>query len=85
MLLVIDQSPLLSTIAVPSALSLPSYKVTLEPISAIPSMVGVGSLVVPDEIVMLGAVGAVVSPVIVKSDVALLALPAASVSTTLKL
>ena len=77
---VIENAPPLSAVAVPNEV-VPLNRVTVEPASAVPVIVGVESSVVVDAVVNdVGALGAVVSIVIDKESEAEEILPAASVA-----
>ena len=74
----IENAPSLSAVAVPKEEE-PLNRVTVEPASAVPEIVGVESLV-NDEETINGASGAVVSTVIDKAEEAEEVLPAESVA-----
>ena len=74
-----ENAPLLSAVAVPKEEE-PSNRVTVEPASAVPVIVGVESLVDEDVDKDVGASGAVVSTVIDRAEEAEEVLPAASVA-----
>ena len=74
-----ENAPLLSAVAVPKEEE-PLKRVTVEPASAVPVIVGVESLVDEDVDKDVGASGAVVSTVIDKAEDAEEVLPAASVA-----
>ena len=76
----IENAPSLSAVAVPKEEE-PLNRVTVEPASAVPVIVGVESLVVVEEVAKeVGASGAVVSIVIERPEEAEETLPAASVT-----
>ena len=74
-----ENTPLLSAVAVPKEEE-PLKRVTVEPASAVPEIVGVESLVEEDVDKDAGASGAVASMVIDKAEEAEEVLPAASVA-----
>ena len=74
-----ENAPLLSAVAVPKEEE-PLKRVTVEPASAVPEIVGVESLVEEDVDKDAGASGAVASMVIDKAEEAEEVLPAASVA-----
>ena len=91
----IDQSPDPSAVAVPTAPSISELSVTVASASAVPLSVGVVSLVMlsvselPESLAVSrsgaeGAVGAVVSTVIVSATEAALVLPAVSVAVAVR-
>ena len=74
-----ENAPLLSAVAVPKEEE-PSNRVTVEPASAVPVIIGVESLVDEDVDNDVGASGAVASTVIDKAEEAEEVFPAASVA-----
>ena len=74
-----ENAPLLSAVAVPKEEE-PLNKVTVDPASAVPEIVGVESLAAEDVDKDIGASGAVVSIVIERPEEVEEVLPAASVA-----
>ena len=74
-----ENAPLLSAVAVPKEEE-PLYRVTVEPASAVPVIVGVESFAEEDVDKDVGVSGAVASTVIDKAEDAEEVLPAASVA-----
>ena len=74
-----ENAPLLSAVAVPKEEE-PSNRVTVEPASAVPEIIGVESLVKEEETIVGAASGAVASTVIDRAEEAEDVFPAESVA-----
>ena len=82
--MVIENSPLSSAVSVAITVTPPINKLTVLPASAVPSIVGVVSLVVVSVVVNVGVDGAVVSTVMLSALDAAEVFPAESVAVTVK-